>query len=127
MMVTEEVPADYLFIGEALVPPANWASFPPHRHDFDDLPDEVDMEEIYYFRFDRPQGFGIQKTLHRQSFDRRDADRPGPPYGPDSRGLSSGVHGPGLHDVLPVDHGGQEPAVPLAARSRSSLGGAGLI
>ena len=61
MMVTEEVPADLLFIGEAIVPPANWASFPPHRHDIDDLPDEVDMEEIYYFRFDRPQGFGIQK------------------------------------------------------------------
>jgi 5-deoxy-glucuronate isomerase len=61
MMVAEEVPADYLFIGEAIVPPANWASFPPHRHDFDDLPYEVDMEEIYYFRFDRPQGFGIQK------------------------------------------------------------------
>ncbi|MHB8898480.1 MAG: 5-deoxy-glucuronate isomerase [Thermoguttaceae bacterium] len=61
MMVTEEVPADYLFIGEAIVPPANWASFPPHRHDFDDLPNEVDMEEVYYFRFDRPRGFGIQK------------------------------------------------------------------
>lgn len=61
MMVTEELPADYLFLGEAIVPPANWASFPPHRHDFDDLPHEVDMEEIYYFRFDRPQGFGIQK------------------------------------------------------------------
>jgi len=61
LMVTEEVPAEYLFIGEALVPPANWASYPPHRHDFDDLPHEVDMEEIYYFRFDRPQGFGIQK------------------------------------------------------------------
>ncbi len=61
MILTEEVPADYLFIGEAIVPPANWASFPPHRHDFDELPDEVDMEEIYYFRFDRPQGFGIQK------------------------------------------------------------------
>jgi len=61
MIVTEEVPADWLFIGEAIVGPANWASFPPHRHDFDDLPHEVDMEEIYYFRFDRPQGFGIQK------------------------------------------------------------------
>ncbi len=61
MMVTEEVPAEYLFIGEAIVPPANWASYPPHRHDFDDLPNEVDMEEIYYFRFDKPQGFGIQK------------------------------------------------------------------
>jgi len=61
MILTDETPADYLFIGEAIVPPANWASFPPHRHDVEDLPHEVDMEEIYYFRFDRPQGFGIQK------------------------------------------------------------------
>ncbi len=70
MMVTEQTPADYLFIGEAIVPPANWASFPPHRHDVDDLPHEVDMEEIYYFRFDRPQGFGIQKIYtDNRSFD----------------------------------------------------------
>lgn len=61
IMLDERVTADYLFIGEAIVPPGNWASYPPHRHDFDALPDEVDMEEIYYFRFDRPKGFGIQK------------------------------------------------------------------
>jgi 5-deoxy-glucuronate isomerase len=61
MMVADDVPAHFLFIGEALVPPGNWASFPPHRHDKDDLPYEVDMEEVYYFRFDPPQGFGIQK------------------------------------------------------------------
>lgn len=61
MLVDDDVAAHYLFIGEALVPPGNWASFPPHRHDKDDLPHEVDMEEIYFFRFDPPQGFGIQK------------------------------------------------------------------
>jgi 5-deoxy-glucuronate isomerase len=61
MLVDEAVPAQYLFIGEAIVPPGNWSSFPPHRHDFDALPDEVDMEEIYFFRFDRPHGFGIQR------------------------------------------------------------------
>ena len=61
IMVDESVPADYLFIGEAFVPPGNWASFPPHRHERDELPDEVEMEEVYYFRFDRPEGFGIQK------------------------------------------------------------------
>ena len=62
LMVDDDVPAHYLFIGEAIVPPGNWASFPPHRHDEDALPDEVDMEEIYFFRFDRPGGFGIQKV-----------------------------------------------------------------
>jgi 5-deoxy-glucuronate isomerase len=61
MLVDENVPAQYLFIGEAIVPPGNWSSFPPHRHDKDDLPEEVDMEEVYFFRFDPPQGFGIQK------------------------------------------------------------------
>ena len=61
IMVGDDVPAHYLFIGEAIVPSGNWASYPPHRHDKDDLPNEVDMEEIYFFRFDRPGGFGIQK------------------------------------------------------------------
>lgn len=61
MMLDENTPAEYLFIGEAIVPSGNWASFPPHRHERDDLPHEVEMEEIYHFRFDRPKGFGIQK------------------------------------------------------------------
>ncbi len=61
MIVDESVPAHLLFIGEALVPPGNWASFPPHRHEKDDLPEEVEMEEMYFFRFDPPQGYGIQK------------------------------------------------------------------
>jgi 5-deoxy-glucuronate isomerase len=61
MIVDGDIPAHYLFLGEAIVPPGNWASFPPHRHDKDALPEEVDMEEIYFFRFDRPSGFGIQK------------------------------------------------------------------
>ena len=61
LIVDDDVAAHYLYIGEAVVPPGNWASFPPHRHDEDALPDEVDMEEIYFFRFDRPGGFGIQK------------------------------------------------------------------
>lgn len=61
-MVDGDVPAEFLFIGEVVLPGGQWASFPPHRHDKDELPYEVDMEEIYYFRFDRPQGFGIQKV-----------------------------------------------------------------
>jgi 5-deoxy-glucuronate isomerase len=62
MIVDDRVPAQYLFIGEAIVPPGNWSSFPPHRHDFDALPDEVDLEEIYFFRFQPAGGFGIQKV-----------------------------------------------------------------
>lgn len=61
LMLTDAFPAAHLFIGEAFVPPGGHASFPPHRHDFDNLPVEVDMEEVYFFRFNPGQGYGIQK------------------------------------------------------------------
>ena len=61
LILTDAYPSQHLFIGEAFVPPGNHASYPPHRHDNDDLPREVDMEELYFFRFDSDQGFGIQQ------------------------------------------------------------------
>ncbi|MFO7937327.1 MAG: 5-deoxy-glucuronate isomerase [Kiritimatiellia bacterium] len=61
LMLTDDYPADHFFIGEAFVPSGNHASYPPHRHDADNLPEEVDMEEIYFFRFKPQQGYGIQK------------------------------------------------------------------
>ena len=61
LMLTDGFPAQHLFIGEAYVPSGNHASYPPHRHDFDNLPVEVDMEEVYFFRFNPRQGYGIQK------------------------------------------------------------------
>ncbi|OGV66071.1 MAG: 5-deoxy-glucuronate isomerase [Lentisphaerae bacterium RIFOXYA12_FULL_48_11] len=61
LMLTDAFPAAHLYIGEAFVPSGNHASYPPHRHDFDNLPVEVDMEEVYFFRFNPEQGYGIQK------------------------------------------------------------------
>lgn len=61
LMLTDAFPSQHLFIGEAFVPSGNHASYPPHRHDFDNLPVEVDMEEVYFFRFKPSQGYGIQK------------------------------------------------------------------
>ncbi len=52
--------AKKLTIGEAYITPGNWAGFPPHKHDVDSMPAEGVLEEIYYFLFDPPQGFGIQ-------------------------------------------------------------------
>ena len=62
VMIGDDFPTQHFFIGEAWVPSGNWASYPPHRHDTENPPDEIDMEEIYFFRFDRPGGFGIQKV-----------------------------------------------------------------
>lgn len=53
--------AGHLLIGETLNPPGNWSSVPPHRHDFDNLPEESDMEEVYFFKIRPQQGFGIQR------------------------------------------------------------------
>ncbi len=50
IMLDERTPAEHLFIGEARVPSGNWASYPPHRHDVDNPPAEIDMEELYFFR-----------------------------------------------------------------------------
>jgi 5-deoxy-glucuronate isomerase len=49
-----------LLVGETLNPPGNWSSSPPHKHDRDAPPAEAKLEEIYLFRIDPPQGFGLQ-------------------------------------------------------------------
>ena len=50
-----------LTIGEVYCTSGNWAGFPPHKHDVDQMPDEGVLEEIYYFLFQPSQGFAIQK------------------------------------------------------------------
>lgn len=62
IMLDEKFDSEYFYIGEGMIPSGNWSGYPPHRHDFDNLPDEIDMEETYFYRFDPPQGFGIQKV-----------------------------------------------------------------
>lgn len=52
--------AKILTIGEAYTTPGNWAGFPPHKHDEDNMPAECIAEEIYYFLFDPKQGFAVQ-------------------------------------------------------------------
>lgn len=56
----ETVDANHLYIGEFWVEDGSWASYPPHKHDVDDLPREGALDEIYYYEFDKPQGFGFQ-------------------------------------------------------------------
>ena len=62
IMLDEKFDSEHFYIGEGLIPSGNWSGYPPHRHDFDNLPEEIDMEETYFYRFDPAQGFGIQKV-----------------------------------------------------------------
>jgi 5-deoxy-glucuronate isomerase len=54
-------PADKLLICEVFTPSGNWSSYPPHKHDVDNPPGEVDLEEIYYYRMRQPDGYGFQR------------------------------------------------------------------
>lgn len=65
-ILDERVEADLIYIGEAFVHGGQWASFPPHKHDDDNMPTEGILEEIYYYEFNKPQGFGIQKVYTKE-------------------------------------------------------------
>ena len=60
-------PADRLLICEVFTPAGNWSSYPPHKHDVDRPPGEVKLEEIYYYRFEHPDAYGMQRLYDRRS------------------------------------------------------------
>lgn len=56
-----DLPAARLIVGETYTPSGNWSTFPPHRHEKDDLPREAFHEEMYFFKVSPPDGFGITR------------------------------------------------------------------
>jgi 5-deoxy-glucuronate isomerase len=61
-LIDSSIPASSLLIGETYNPPGHWSSYPPHKHDVDDLPTESQNEEFYFFKIHPRQGFGIQRV-----------------------------------------------------------------
>jgi 5-deoxy-glucuronate isomerase len=59
-VITPAFPADKLMVIEVYTPGGNWSSFPPHKHDVHNPPSEVDLDEIYYFRFQNDESFALQ-------------------------------------------------------------------
>jgi len=53
------LPARRLIVGETFTPSGNWSTYPPHRHEVDDLPREAYQEEMYFFKVSPADGFGI--------------------------------------------------------------------
>jgi 5-deoxy-glucuronate isomerase len=60
-IIAPDFPADRLEVVEVLTPSGNWSSWPPHKHDVDDMPNEAVLEEVYYYRFKRPEAWGVQR------------------------------------------------------------------
>ncbi|MCD9872232.1 5-deoxy-glucuronate isomerase [Streptomyces guryensis] len=53
---------DKLIAVEVITPGGNWSSYPPHKHDEHRPGVEAELEEIYYFEIDGPNGFGYQRV-----------------------------------------------------------------
>lgn len=56
-----DLPAARLIVGETYTPSGNWSTYPPHKHETDNLPREAYHEEMYFFKVNPPDGFGIAR------------------------------------------------------------------
>lgn len=54
--------AETLLVVEVVTPGGHWSSYPPHKHDTDDFPNETYLEETYYHRLRRGSGFAVQRV-----------------------------------------------------------------
>lgn len=61
-ILPEQQPADSLLVVEVFTPGGHWSSYPPHKHDQDNLPHESLLEETYYHRVQPEQGFAVQRV-----------------------------------------------------------------
>ena len=60
-------PVQRLVLVEVYTPSGNWSSYPPHKHDVhveDDAGNliEADLEEVYFYKIDRPEGYAYQRV-----------------------------------------------------------------
>ena len=61
-ILSETAEAESLLVVEVITPSGHWSSYPPHKHDRDDLPNESLLEETYYHRLNPPQGYAMQRV-----------------------------------------------------------------
>jgi len=56
-----DFPAEKLLVVEVWTPAGNWSSYPPHKHDERRAPEEVVLEETFFFRLSDARGFGLAR------------------------------------------------------------------
>jgi 5-deoxy-glucuronate isomerase len=61
-ILPEQKQADSLLVVEVFTPEGNWSSYPPHKHDQDNLPHESYLEETYYHKINPEHGFALQRV-----------------------------------------------------------------
>jgi 5-deoxy-glucuronate isomerase len=60
-------PVHRLVLVEVYTPSGNWSSYPPHKHDMHIVDAkgtliEADLEEVYFYKFDQPEGYAYQRV-----------------------------------------------------------------
>lgn len=61
-ILPEQAPADSLLVVEVFTPDGHWSSYPPHKHDQENLPHESYLEETYYHKVKPGHGFAVQRV-----------------------------------------------------------------
>jgi 5-deoxy-glucuronate isomerase len=56
-----------LVVVEVYTPGGNWSSYPPHKHDVHVVDAagklvQADLDETYYYKIDRPEGYALQRV-----------------------------------------------------------------
>lgn len=87
-ILPEDKPADSLLVVEVYTDEGNTSSYPSHKHDTDNEPNETYLEETYYHRFNPPQGFALQRVYT----DDRSIDECVAPYDKDVVRAPRGYH-----------------------------------
>jgi 5-deoxy-glucuronate isomerase len=63
---------DRLVLVEVYTPSGNWSSYPPHKHDVHWADSagklaQADLEEIYFYKIDKPEGYAFQRIYTDES------------------------------------------------------------
>ena len=59
-----DLPARRLVVGETYTPSGNWSTYPPHKHELDNLPYEAYQEEMYFFKLNPARRVRYDPLLH---------------------------------------------------------------
>jgi 5-deoxy-glucuronate isomerase len=74
-------PVHRLVLVEVYTPSGNWSSYPPHKHDIH-IEDEngnlieADLEEVYFYQVDKPEGYAYQRVYTDENSPMHQAGQP---------------------------------------------------
>ena len=66
-LLPPDSPVQRLVLVEVYTPGGNWSSYPPHKHDVHIEGEsgqliEADLEEVYFYKLDKPEGYAYQRV-----------------------------------------------------------------